>query len=317
MKKLTLVFIIGIFTLSIVWGALSFFQAEETLAAVDMEQVISPEAEIIGDDEEAVDNEEKEIKREADNPNDSEEVDTVEDVDLKEEKNQDKNNTAKGKKVFLTFDDGPTSLTPEILDILKEHDVQATFFVIGRLAEKDPDMVKRTYAEGNMILPHSYTHDYAIYSTFETFYDDFYRAEEVIQDILQMRLPPIFRFPGGSSNHSSFAYGGQQFMPELTKDIIEKGYYYIDWNVSSGDASPDYKSKEKMLQNIFNGLQNRDVAVVLFHDVARNTKMAQILPEVISRLQNKGYEFRTFKDITKEELDRMVQLKIANKPIVR
>lgn len=221
------------------------------------------------------------------------------------------------KKVFLTFDDGPTSLTPKILDILKEHDVLATFFVIGKLAEDQPDIVQRTYDEGHMVLPHSYSHDYSIYSTFETFYDDFYRAEEVVENILNIEVPPIFRFPGGSSNHSSFRYGGKQFMPQLTEDIKEKGYYYIDWNVSSGDAGPDYNDKDKMLNNIFQGAKNKDFIVVLCHDVSWNVKMAEILPQVITTLREQGYQFRTFKDITEEELNKMVSLKIANKSIVR
>ncbi|AOY77391.1 polysaccharide deacetylase family protein [Clostridium formicaceticum] len=313
MKKVPLIFVIGIVVIGIVMGGISFFLTVETLAAADVEEIVPDKTEV-----EAVDSKEEHANSEENNENNTKEVEKIEETkDDKSDSNNGKDNTVSNKKVFLTFDDGPTSLTPKVLDILKEHDVQATFFVIGRLAERYPEIVRRTYAEGNMILPHSYSHDYAIYSTFETFYDDFYKAEEILQNILEIQLPQIFRFPGGSSNHSSFAYGGEEFMPQLTRDIIEKGYSYIDWNVSSGDASADYASKDKMLQNIFNGLQNRDFIVILFHDVGRNTKMAEILPEVITRLQNKGYEFRTFRDITEEELDRMIQLKIANKPIVR
>ena len=128
------------------------------------------------------------------------------------------------KKVFLTFDDGPTELTNEILDILSDENIHATFFTIGNRMEMHPDIVTKTYENGHMILPHSYSHDYAIYTTFDSFYKDFYKAEDVYKSVLGIDTPPIFRFPGGSSNHSSFQYGGKQFMPNLTADIREKGY---------------------------------------------------------------------------------------------
>lgn len=221
------------------------------------------------------------------------------------------------KKVFLTFDDGPTRLTPKVLEILKEHEVHATFFTIGKMMERYPGYVLKAYREGHMILPHSYSHDFSIYTTFETFYDDFYKAEDVYRYILGFDPPPYFRFPGGSSNHTSFRFGGKQFMPRLTEDIKEKGYYYIDWNVYAGDTTPDYNNSEKMLQNIFRNVNNNDFAIILFHDLEKNVKTVEILPEVIERLKDKGYIFRTFRDVTEEELDTMVRLKLANKPIRR
>lgn len=221
------------------------------------------------------------------------------------------------KKVFLTFDDGPTRLTPKVLDILREHDVKATFFTLGIMMEKYPEILQNTYNEGHMVLPHSHTHNFAIYSTFDTFYEDFYMVESVYKNILGFDAPPYFRFPGGSSNHSSFKYGGRQFMPLLTEDIKEKGYYYIDWNVSSGDTTPDYTNGTKMLDNIFKDVKKNDFAVILMHDLEKNTKLLEILPEIIERLKEQGYTFRTFRDITQDELDTMVKLRLANKPIVR
>lgn len=221
------------------------------------------------------------------------------------------------RKVFLTFDDGPTSLTPKVLHVLQEYNVNATFFTIGRLMERYPDIVLRTYEEGNMVLPHSYSHDFSMYSTFDTFYEDFNMAESAYKNVLGFDAPPYFRFPGGSSNHSSFMYGGKQFMPQLTVDIIEKGYYYIDWNVNSGDTTQDYKNGEKLLENIIAGIDNKDFAVILFHDLPRNTEMLRILPDVIEFLEEQNYTFRTFRDITEDELEKMIKLKISNKPIIR
>lgn len=221
------------------------------------------------------------------------------------------------KKVFLTFDDGPSTLTPKVLEILYENEIKATFFTIGKNVEKNPALVKQTYDKGHMVLPHTYSHDYAIYTTFETYYDDLELAKKSIEDVLDIKLPNIIRFPGGSSNHSSFQYGGEQYMPKLTEDMKGKGYYYIDWNVSSGDASPDYDKKDKMISNVIDGAKNKDFIVVLFHDTARNTRMAEILPDIILELKNQGYTFRTFRDITEDELETMVKLKLANKPIIR
>lgn len=237
--------------------------------------------------------------------------------DIKPESNEKDVKPDPSKKVFLTFDDGPSSLTPEILKILAENEVKATFFTIGKSVEKNPIWVKQAYDEGHMVLPHTYSHDYAIYTTFETYYNDLELAKKSIEDVLDIEVPYIFRFPGGSSNHSSFKYGGKEYMPKLTVDVKEKGYYYIDWNVSSGDASSDYDKKDKIISNVIDGSKNKNFIVALFHDTSRNTKMAEVLPEIILELKNQGYTFRTFRDITQDELDSMVQLKLANKPIIR
>lgn len=318
MKRLTIV--LGIIILGLI-GGYTFSENSQHLVSAGIEEryedLVEEKEDILEESINRVETQE-EVQ---DDEETNEMEDFIEGSEDEGKKSVDKWDSSHGgtsaKKVFLTFDDGPTSLTPEILRILKENGVEATFFVIGKLAENNPDIITRTYLEGHMVLPHSYTHDYAIYSTFETFYEDFYRAEAVVNDILGIEVPPIFRFPGGSSNQSSFRYGGRQFMPKLTVDVKEKGYYYVDWNVSSGDAGPDYNNKNKMLDNVINGAKNKDLAVVLFHDVARNTRVAEILPEIIQSFKEQGYEFRTFRDITEEELNKMIQLKISNKPIVR
>jgi peptidoglycan-N-acetylglucosamine deacetylase len=222
---------------------------------------------------------------------------------------------SKNKKVFLTFDDGPTTLTPQVLDILTEYDVQATFFTIGKRMEASPDLVRKTYQEGHMILPHSYSHDYAIYTTFETFYRDFKKAEEAYENVLGFKPPQIFRFPGGSSNQSSYQYGGKQFMPSLTVDVREKGYTYVDWNVTSGDAGPESYNQAKLLENVVTGSEGKDFIIVLFHDVSTNEATATVLPEVIQYYQKNGFTFRTFRDVTNEELKKMEELKLSNKTI--
>lgn len=221
------------------------------------------------------------------------------------------------RKVFLTFDDGPSTLTPSVLDILGEANVPASFFVVGKQMEKYPHIVQRAYREGHSILTHSYSHDYAMYTTFDTFYNDLNKAEQVYEKILNVKPPTIFRFAGGSSNHSSFNYGGEQFMPQLTVDVKERNYTYVDWNVSSGDAGANRNNPSKMLQDIKNQSKGKDFIVLLFHDTAPNTGLPEILPDVIKFYHDNGYAFRSFRDITSDELNIMEKYRIANKPIVR
>jgi peptidoglycan-N-acetylglucosamine deacetylase len=224
-------------------------------------------------------------------------------------------NKKQEKKVFLTFDDGPSSLTNEILAILNKKDVKATFFTIGNLMEQHPEIVKQTYKSGHMVLPHSYSHKYSIYTTFDTFYKDFAKVEDAYESILGIEAPPVFRFPGGSSNQTSTKYGGKQFMPQITADLRERGYSYVDWNVISGDASPISKNPKAMLEQVINGSENNDFVVALFHDITPNKATAKILPDVIDFYQKNGYTFRTFRDVTEDEMAEMVKRGIVNKTI--
>ncbi len=216
------------------------------------------------------------------------------------------------KTIFLTFDDGPMHITLEVLEILKEHEVTATFFIVGNLAENRPDIVRKTYNEGHAVLAHTYTHDYRIYTSFDTFYEDLHKVQQVIHNILGKVPPPIFRFAGGAGNHVSRQYGGRDFMPRLTQDVKEKGYYYIEWNVSARDTSVPRPDKDLMTQIVLEGCYNKDYVVALFHDINSNTALVKALPLIITELKERGYVFRTFRDITQAELNKMQRLGIAN-----
>ncbi|MCC5911252.1 MAG: polysaccharide deacetylase [Clostridiaceae bacterium] len=320
MKKINSLLIIGILITTILFGGWILSEGYQELSSNSVVAEEHPKQSVVKDfeeekPEETDSEEDTEIKYpKYDSPSDEPSKEINYEDSKQEQENKQSNSD---KKVFLTFDDGPTHLTPMVLDILKEYEVNATFFTIGKLMEKYPEYVGRAYDEGNMVLPHSYSHDFAIYSTLDTFYEDFYKAEDTYKEVLGFEAPPIFRFPGGSSNHSSFNFGGKQFMPKLTEDIKEKGYYYIDWNVDSGDTGPDYNNAEKLLENVLQGVVNTDYAIVLFHDLVKNEKILEILPEIIGTLQEQGYVFETFRDISQDELDKMVELKLANKPIVR
>ncbi len=220
------------------------------------------------------------------------------------------------KKVFLTFDDGPSPLTNQVLEILNKKNVKATFFTIGQMMEQYPDIVRKTYDNGHMVLTHSYSHKYSIYSSFDTFYQDYAMVDDAYETILGFQAPQFFRFPGGSSNQSSFKYGGKQFMPNLTKDLRERGYSYVDWNVIAGDTTSISNQPQKMLEQIKKGSENNDFVVALFHDITPNKATVEILPEVIDYFEKNGYTFRTFRDVTAEEIAEMKRRGILNKQIV-
>src|SRR5699024_5238173 len=111
----------------------------------------------------------------------------------------DENPEWKEKAVYLTFDDGPSENTGRILDILKQYNIKATFFVTGNNQEHD-DMIKRAFDEGHSIGLHTYTHDYAsVYASEEAYFDDLKKISDLVESIIGQKSY-LIRFPGGSSN---------------------------------------------------------------------------------------------------------------------
>ncbi len=226
-------------------------------------------------------------------------------------------NTNSGKSVYLTFDDGPSLLTPKVLDVLKEENVKATFFVVGTWVQKYPNIVRRSQNEGHSVLAHTHTHQWSIYTSFDTYYNDLNKIENILKNTLGTEPDKIIRFPGGSTNQSSYQYGGVKFMNNLTKDIINKGYYYIDWNVSSGDTGSGHNNKEIIIANTKKWSAGKSLAVSLFHDVGSNHALVDALPEIIDYYRDNGFEFKNFENISQPELDRMVEARVANMPVNR
>lgn len=165
-----------------------------------------------------------------------------------------------GKVIYLTFDDGPSKYTAELLDVLAKYDVKATFFVIN---SGYGGTLQRIVNEGHSIGIHSATHEYkTIYASEEAFFADLEKMQGIIESKTGVKTY-LMRFPGGSSNTvSSFNEG---IMTRLTAAVEERGYRYFDWNVTSGDAG-ETKSTEQVYKNVIAGVQKRDVSIVLQHD---------------------------------------------------
>ena len=167
------------------------------------------------------------------------------------------------KVVYLTFDDGPGPYTKKLLDILDKYNVKATFFVTGqKLGYKD--MIGETYRRGHTIALHTYTHQYSIYTSEEIYFADLKKIEDLCVSQTGVK-PNIVRFPGGTSNTISRRYCNK-IMTTLSKSLGYRGYFYCDWNVSSGDAG-GAKTKDEVANNVINGIKRNNVSIVLQHDI--------------------------------------------------
>lgn len=200
------------------------------------------------------------------------------------------------KIIYLTFDDGPSyNITPKILDVLKEKNVKATFFVIGTKIDALGHITKRAYNEGHSIGLHSFTHDYQkIYQSEDNFWNDIGIIREKVFNITG-HYAKIIRFPGGSSNTISRRYQSG-IMTSLTKSVTDKGYIYFDWNVSSGDAGGT-KDPVKIYKNVTANLKSGD-NIVLMHDVDANEGTLNALSKIIDYGQKQGYTFEKITENT-------------------
>lgn len=182
-------------------------------------------------------------------------------------------------KVYLTFDDGPSDYTDDILDILDEYGVKATFFVVGKEKDSDIELYKRIVEEGHTLGMHSYSHVYSkIYASEENFTDDLDRISDLLLEATGVQ-PQFYRFPGGSSNAVS-----SLDMHRFINILDDRGITYFDWNVSSGDATNELLSADRIYRNSINGIENRSTSVILMHDSLVRPTTVQALPMIIEKI---------------------------------
>lgn len=192
------------------------------------------------------------------------------------------------KVIYLTFDDGPSQYTGELLDVLSKYNVKATFFVTGRNSNYF-HYIKRAYDEGHTIGLHTYSHNYSlVYSSIDAYFSDLNSINEIVREQTGS-YSNIIRFPGGSSNTVSRNYT-VGIMSQLSSLVESKGYKYFDWNVSSGDASSVILDSSSYAQNVINGLGNGSYYVVLQHDT--NVNSIRAVSKIIEYGLSHGYSFR-------------------------
>ena len=197
----------------------------------------------------------------------------------------------------MTFDDGPSSVTNTILDVLKQENVKATFFVLGSRVEAKPDVVKRIYDEGHYIANHGYSHIYEnIYATPQAVLDEYNRCNDAVKNAIGVPEynSHLFRFPGG-------LVGGKyaDIKSQANELLKQNNIVHVDWNALNGDAETNDLSIDFELARLQETTQNRNSVVILMHDAPAKKVTAEALPQIISYLREQGYEFENFYDIIK------------------
>lgn len=231
--------------------------------------------------------EENEIKEEENstNPDNKEFISAIENI----------YNGKEGKRVFLTFDDGPSKdVTPHILDILDKYNIKATFFVLGNRVKMYPDIVKQEYEAGHYIANHGYSHKYSsIYKNVDSILKEYNKTEQAIREALgdETYSSNLFRFPGGSK-------GGpyEKIKKKARKELKEYGIAYLDWSALTYDAE-GAKTKKEILSNLKETINGWNNVVILMHDAADKKITYETLEDVIKYLKKEGYEFKNIYDL--------------------
>lgn len=210
-----------------------------------------------------------------------------------EKKLAEKNKNISGKVIYLTFDDGPSIYTEDILNTLDKYNVKATFFVT--CSSNLEELSKKIKEKGHTLALHTCTHKYGyVYSSEDSYFEDLEHVSSLVKEYTGIDSKYI-RFPGGSSNTVSRFNRG--IMSRLTSLVGEKGYKYFDWNVDSNDAAG--ANSEQIYANVMNALDSEmSIYMVLMHDTKSSTKDA--LDRVIKDALDKGYIFSNINEYTKE-----------------
>ncbi|WP_010502474.1 polysaccharide deacetylase [Paenibacillus elgii] len=183
--------------------------------------------------------------------------------------------------VYLTFDDGPSKLTPKVLDILRKEDVRATFFVLGEQVQERPNIAKRIVEDGHALGNHTYNHVYQeLYSDFRVFWEQVQKTENILLETTGVR-PRFIRAPGGTYGNFDafyFYYLGQA------------GYETYDWTIDSEDARRTGMTADQIVRTVEKGPFGNEV-MVLMHDGSGHDETVKALPRIIRLFKEKGYAF--------------------------
>ena len=275
-KYILLAVFIGIILISIV----SIVVKNQTSKSLAIEEIQQQEEEIMRI---ALENKQKE----------EEEKKIKEELEKQREKEEEENATG---VIYLTFDDGPTAdSTPQVLDILEQNNVKATFFVI-HYSEQNEHLIKREKEQGHTIALHGYSHTYSVvYQSADSCLENFRKIGEQVYQTTGINSK-IIRFPGGLSNTVSRKYC-EGVMTELSQRAIDEGYRIFDWNVDSDDAGRA-KTSDDIYNNVTSKLKPGRNNVVLMHDFAGNHKTIDALQGIINFGKENGYVFRKITEET-------------------
>ena len=199
------------------------------------------------------------------------------------------------KWVCLTFDDGPSKTTPEVLAALDAAGVHGTFFVVATdYNEKYLPLLTEAAATGHQIALHSASHEYSdIYRSSEAYWADIALLKERIAPYVDAESIRYLRFPGGSTNTVSRRYGGKGLMKQLKAEVEQKGWQWVDWNVCAEDAVGGHPSADTIYRNVVRETGQQTNCIVLMHDSSSTHTTAEALPDIIRWYADNGYTFLT------------------------
>ena len=287
-KKVYITIAIVIIILLSIFGAIMFRIKLDEKKAQEEKELIAQEELKLKEKEERIREEQRRLAEEKRlknaNPFTEEQMEAIENIYVSE-----------NKRVFLTFDDGPTTtVTPLILDLLKQENIKATFFVLGNRAKANPDLIKREFDEGHYIANHGYSHKYSqIYANVNNVLDEYNYTEACIQEALGNGEyhSKVFRFPGGSVG------GYYANMKSSAKVLLrQQGIVSLDWNALSKDAEGAH-TRESILENVDLTVGDKQSVVLLMHDAQDKILTYETLSEVIQYFRDRGYEFMNLYDV--------------------
>lgn len=192
------------------------------------------------------------------------------------------------KIVYLTFDDGPSVCTDQILNILRQERVKATFFVTAQFTPYLNRMA--TIAkDGHEVAIHTYSHNFKIYKSIDSYFADLNKLNDLIEKYTGKRSR-IMRFPGGSSNSIYRKYNSDpKFMDRLCVALLDSGYQFVDWNLDSGDARGNNIAADRLVRSACGSRHN--IQCLLMHDTGAKRTTVTALPQIIRYFKQHGYEF--------------------------
>ena len=199
------------------------------------------------------------------------------------------------KWVCLTFDDGPSKTTPDVLAALNTAGVHGTFFVVATdYNEKYLPLLTEAAAAGHQIALHSASHEYSdIYQSSDAYWEDIALLKERIAPYVDVESIRYLRFPGGSTNTVSRRYGGKGLMKHLKAEVEQKGLQWVDWNVCAEDAVGGHPSADTIYRNVVRETGQQTNCIVLMHDSSSTHTTAEALPDIIQWYADNGYTFLT------------------------
>lgn len=222
-------------------------------------------------------------------PSDKSLVGTLVDAELKKTMPVSKVEISNYPKIaYLTFDDGLDSkVTPIILDVLKQYEVKATFFIVGNTIEKNTSLLKRMIDEGHIVGNHTYTHKK----------ENIYNSADGLKAEIEKTNAALYKADGIITKLFRPPYGGT-YIRKAEQKVVLAPYKTILWNVDSRDSSARNVSSLEIYNNVVNQVKSKRSAVIIMHDSGTHMETAKALPDIIKYLKDNGFTIEPITEST-------------------